>query len=129
MCFQPKNITVALVKSSVVPPPPPPPAAAAAPARAPAHADGKRASVVRGGGCGLDVAVAEKIAIKYDTDSEAKVLTWISAVTKLEPGDGQTFQSGSKKRVSIACAECKVQRRALFLSRTFFFSSGECSVP
>jgi len=68
-----------------------PPAAAAAPVRAPAHADGKRASVVRGGGFGLDVAVAEKIASKYDADSEAKVRTWISALTKLEPGDGQTF--------------------------------------
>jgi hypothetical protein len=69
----------------------PAPAPAPAPARAPAHADGKRASVVRGGGFGLDVAVAEKIASKYDADSEAKVQTWISAVTKLEPGDGQTF--------------------------------------
>ena len=82
-------VAVAPMKPSVVASPPPP--AAAAPARAPAHADGKRASVVRGGGFGLDVAVAEKIASKYDADSEAKVQSWISAVTKLEPGDGQTF--------------------------------------
>ena len=68
--------------------PAPPSAAATAPA--PSHIDGKRPSVVRGGGFGLDVAVAQKIASKYDADSEAKMITWISAVTKLTPGD-QTF--------------------------------------
>ena len=60
-------------------------------APAPAHVDGKRASVVRGGGFGLDAAVAQKIASKYDSDSESKMIAWISAVTKLSPGADQTF--------------------------------------
>ncbi len=57
----------------------------------PSHAEGKRPSLVRGGGYGLDVAIAEKIAAKYDADSEAKMIAWISAVTRLEPRSDETF--------------------------------------
>jgi len=57
----------------------------------PSHSEGKRPSLVRGGGYGLDVAIAEKIAAKYDADSEAKMIAWISAVTRLQPRSDETF--------------------------------------
>ncbi len=39
----------------------------------------------------MDVAVAQKIASKYDCDSEAKMITWMSAVTRMSPAADQTF--------------------------------------
>jgi hypothetical protein len=115
----PSHPSASTAPSSSAPtkPPPPKPATsiisnAPAPSSAPAisHAEGKRPSVVRGGGYGLDVAVAEKIAAKYDAESEGKMRDWItgelfgwgliaalrkcdnlSAVTTLSPGSDQTF--------------------------------------
>jgi hypothetical protein len=42
------------------------------------HADGKRPSIVRGGGYGLDAAIGAKISAKYDADSEGKMISWIA---------------------------------------------------
>lgn len=62
-------------------PPPPKPVTAASSissASAPLHADGKRPSIVRGGGYGLDAAIGAKISAKYDADSEGKMISWIA---------------------------------------------------
>jgi hypothetical protein len=66
-------------------------APASAPAVPAARADAQQPPSVRGGGFGLDAAVAQKIASKYDADSEAKLICWIGAVTALAPAAQQTF--------------------------------------
>lgn len=105
-------------------------------APAPAHVDGKRASVVRGGGFGLDVAVAQKIASKYDSDSESKMIAWISAVTKLSPGADQTFGEWLKNGWVFGLCSARNCRVVYFNTHglrgpypDLLCSSGKCCAP